>query len=100
MSAPLYAIKHLPSGGYLPAAAGGYTHTEPVLGKPPRLFTSERSANSALRQWLAGSLVVNFSSSWSGIDGYDEHEERSRLEHSRKPDEMRVVKMLLQEIEL
>ena len=99
MSTPLYAIKHLPSGGYLPAAAGSYTHTEPTAKNPPRLFTSERAAKLALRQWLAGPLVVNFSSSWSGIDGYDEHEERSRLEHSRNSDEMRVVEMLLRELE-
>lgn len=100
MTRALYAIKHLPSGDYLPAAAGSYTHTEPTSKYPPRLFASERAAKLALRQWLAGPLVVDFSSTWSGIDGYDEHEERTRLTHSRKPDEMRVVKMLLQEIEL
>jgi hypothetical protein len=49
------AIKHKPSGGYLPQMASyGFTRTEPSLDEPPRLFTKPGAARQALDRWLAG----------------------------------------------
>lgn len=101
---PFFAIKHLPSGGFLPARGTGkrgdtrgYTHDEPSTEKPPRLFTSERSAKLALGQWLAGPLVVRLVSTWAGIDGYDEREDWTRRPHSRDAKDMRVVEIEVRE---
>lgn len=55
----LYAIKHLPTGYFLPerrASDPGYTHLEPVDPevRPPRLFPTPLSAMQALNCWLRG----------------------------------------------
>lgn len=57
-----YAIRHKPSGGYLPEPAGrmgrGGSHVEPATdGTRPRLFTTERAARIALSTWLKGKVV-------------------------------------------
>lgn len=58
-----YAIRHIPTGHYLPEPMGrqgrGGSHTEPLpfsteLAKCPRIFDTERAAKSALGQWLRG----------------------------------------------
>ena len=57
---PLYAIRHKPTGFYLPEPAGrqnrGSSHTEPVdcTDERPRLFISELAARRSLIQWLRG----------------------------------------------
>ncbi len=70
-----WAIRHNPSGGYLPEVGPrmGYTGTDPTSmgeGSPfaPRLFASEAAAKRALTWWLKGITSV----SRSGIDYYDE----------------------------
>jgi len=59
----VYAIRHKPSGGYLPMPRGrlgrGGSHTEPVIPdgsieKHPRLFPNERNAKNCLAAWLHG----------------------------------------------
>uniref|UniRef100_UPI0032195AA1 hypothetical protein n=1 Tax=Chryseobacterium sp. TaxID=1871047 RepID=UPI0032195AA1 len=58
----LYAIRHIPTGFYLPEPTGyggrGGSFSEPVDcsldGPNPRLFTSMLSAKRALTQWLRG----------------------------------------------
>lgn len=60
MSNPLatvYAIRHIPTGNFLPSGRGrGFTHDEPLpaTSKPPRLFLSRRGAHLALKAWLEG----------------------------------------------
>lgn len=55
-----FAIRHIPTGFFLPEPKGamgrGGSWTEPTdpNKEDPRLFRSERSANSALTQWLRG----------------------------------------------
>jgi hypothetical protein len=51
------AIRHRPSGGFLPNVRGyGFTRTEPTLTEPPRLFTKKGPATQALKYWLQGEL--------------------------------------------
>jgi len=49
------AIRHKPSGGFLPAVRGfGFTQMKPSLEDPPRLFTKMGPCNQALNNWLEG----------------------------------------------
>lgn len=49
------AIRHKPSGGFLPTSRGyGFTREKPSLNKPPRLFVRPSSATQALEWWLEG----------------------------------------------
>lgn len=59
----MYAIKHRPSGGYLPRPKGvagrGGSHVEPIIfkdgaGSIPRMFPTMAGAKAALGQWLRG----------------------------------------------
>ena len=56
-----YAIKHLPTGNYLPQLRKkrGHSHTEPLpLDKAvPRLHRTVRTARVALWYWLRGAWV-------------------------------------------
>lgn len=59
-----YAIKHKPTGHYLPEPKGrmgrGGSHVEPVkviqgqLATYPRMFPTKRGAENCLAQWLRG----------------------------------------------
>lgn len=59
-----YAIKHKPTGFFMPQAdksrGKGYTHHVPLdpLKHAPRLFVKKRAANDALRWWLLGHTSV------------------------------------------
>lgn len=51
------AIRHKPSGGFLPAVRGyGFTRTEPTLEEPPRLFQKPGPCRQALNRWLEGEM--------------------------------------------
>ena len=59
----MYAIRHKPSGGYLPRPNGhagrGGSHVEPRVfkdgsGHIPRMFPTMAGAKAALGQWLRG----------------------------------------------
>lgn len=75
-----WAIRHIPTGHYLPQPLGrmrrGGSHVEPVkhmVGEPstePRLFTTKRSASSALGQWMRGKAFASRGMS-SGHPGND-----------------------------
>lgn len=92
-----WAIKHKPSGFFLPTRSQGrnrgYTHDEPTADKPPRLFTSERNAKLALGEWLKGPLHVSQYQDWQG--DWDESWERGK--HNRKADDMVIVEITIQE---
>ena len=63
-----YAIKHIPSGGFLPKRERkGHTHEEPQVGCIPRLFSSRKNANLALKAWLLGEWTEKiYADSYSG----------------------------------
>lgn len=87
-----YAIRHKPTGFYLPATQKrrGFTHDEPMDPKviPPRLFPKKRSASSALDWWLDG-LTSVFHDGEGGEDWKTEKVE------SRRPEDMEVIKLHL-----
>ena len=99
-----YAIKHIPTGNFLPYAkgskGGGFTHVEPEkFPYQPRLFHREQDAKSCLTVWLKGKITV----SRYGGDPYDNYEcsedwhvekgpNRKRREFEIIPIELREVK--------
>ena len=61
MSFELFAIRHKPTGAFLPMRwdkRRGYSFDEPTPGAVPRLLKTEQAAKAALRAWLAGKWVV------------------------------------------
>lgn len=103
----LYAIKHKPSGGFLPELSGqraGYTYTEPV--KPnesyghPRLFETRGAARRALAWWLKGVTTVNVSITPSTAFGPEDYDEDWHTEEKpdRKAEDMEIVPVLLMEL--
>ena len=52
-----YAIRHIPSGDFVPAGgkgAGGHTKQPPSPTRPPRLFETLGAARKALTAYLKG----------------------------------------------
>lgn len=89
-------IRHKPSGHYLPEPAGrlgrGGSHVEPTAfnSQPPRVFTTERSAKSALTAWLRGKFVRSGSRDWeTGI--WEEDDLECIPVPSRKREEMEII---------
>lgn len=69
--APFYAVRHIPTGFFLPTTKKGYTTTEPMDATlvPPRLHISHRRANAAMHAWLRGVHVATWDY-WSSDDCY------------------------------
>lgn len=97
-----YAIRHKPSGGFLPARwkrSRGFSFDEPSTDEFPRLFKSERSASMALSAWLRGE--------WKEKE-YD-HDEWSHTDYvigaspvpveGRKSSDMEIIAFRLVEVE-
>lgn len=85
------AIRHRPSGGFLPATRGyGFTREEPTLIKPPRLFVRPSSATQALDYWLEGEHFEGSEDSESGAINI-------RVIHrpNRKREDMEIVEIEL-----
>lgn len=71
------AIRHKPTGGFLPAVRGyGFTRTEPSLELPPRLFEKPGPCRQALNRWLEGELY----------EGNEDDSGFITLRHVRRPD--------------
>lgn len=65
---PLYAVRHRPTGNYIPRPMGrggrGGSHLEPVMPTEaketrPRFFETKRSAKIFLSSWLKGKYVAD-----------------------------------------
>lgn len=69
----LFAIRHKPSGAFMPEPKGrcmrGGSHLEPEKDVMPRLFHSERSAKAALTQWLRGKHVADYDWDYDDYSG-------------------------------
>lgn len=99
MSPCFYAIKHLPSGRYLPPGLGhggrGFTHVEPENPAvyPPRLFLRKQDAKTALSWWLKGKTTVS-RASYSTFDGSEIDEDwHTEPKPDRIADAMAVVQI-------
>jgi len=95
-----YAIKHLPSGNYLPQLRKkrGHSHTEPLpLDQAvPRLHKSVKNAKLALWYWLRGAWHESYSrSDWEGFVEYEGNEPHKRSE--RRKEDMAIVGMSVRE---
>lgn len=87
-----YAIRHKPSGMFLPAFAKkrGHTNAEPTDALAPRLFMKAHHAKAALAWWLEGAfyqVIVDFE--------YGDYDLRSTPKPHRKADDMEVVAITL-----
>ena len=93
----LFAIKHKPSGGFLPEVSKGYTFSEPDTTSVPRLFTTKGGAKRALTWWLKGETTVKMLGTGWSWDGPDEPEPDWTTKHrpERKEEDMEVVPVLL-----
>ena len=91
-----FAIRHKPSGYFLPAYAKrhGRTNAEPTDALAPRLFMKAHHAKAALDWWLLGVVTLSYRTDWES--GYTETrgldiEPRA----DRKADDMEVVAITL-----
>lgn len=83
------AIRHKPSGGFLPAVKGyGFTRTEPTREAPPRLFEKMGPCKQALSYWLEGELFE------VGIESEDGSQNlRLIRKPNRRASEMEIVEI-------
>jgi len=101
---PLYAIKHVPSGKFLPEPTGrsrrGGSHVGPEDPNehPPRFFTKESTAKIVLSHWLRGIVVAERGT--YGSPDYEPYEDiRTIPVPTRKREEMQIVKFnLIEEV--
>jgi hypothetical protein len=80
-----WAVRHKPTGYYLPDRPTSRSHVEPSADLPPRLFHKESAAKTFLNFWLKGR--------WRAIARNnlgDEHL-RPTWDPSRKPGDMEIV---------
>lgn len=70
--APFYAVRHIPTGFFLPTTKKGYTTTEPMDATliSPRLHTSHKRANQAMHAWCRGVHKARWEYSDSDSDYY------------------------------
>ncbi len=92
-----YAIKHIPTGGYLPSRERrGHTHEEPKTGCVPRLFPKRSSAHLALVAWLKGDWKESHST--DSYTGEWDMDVTIRPRPHRKAQEMIIVPIKLKEV--
>lgn len=94
MNAPrrfFLAIRHRPTGGFLPSVKGyGFTRATPTKEEPPRFFTKIGPCKQALNRWLEGEL-------YEGV--FDDDSGTVDLKLIRRP-ERKAADMEIVEIEM
>lgn len=93
----LYAIRHKPSGLFLPNSPKQQTYTNPTANCIPRLFKKKSHAKCALTAWLAGKFRWRSSTSSWEFSTPDEVELIIDPVPDRKPDDMEIVILTLTE---
>lgn len=91
----LFAIRHKPSGGFLPwnnrISKRGGTWVDPSTTLPPRFFYTRRAAVLALRAWLSGKMTYSVDYDTNAVD-------LSILpDPNRKAEDMEIVDFVLVE---
>lgn len=92
------AIRHKPSGGFLPSVNSyGFTRTEPTKDHPPRLFTKQSAATQALNAWLEGEWFETEVDVDNSIFGEETKTTRIRVQPvaGRTPAAMEIVEIEL-----
>jgi hypothetical protein len=93
-----YAVRHKPSGLYIPRLETGKrrggSHLEPSNEREPRLFFNKISARAFLSNWLQGKMILQHGSGWDG--DYDSYTKVIPQPHRNK-DEMEIVEFDLVE---
>ncbi len=91
-----YAIRHNPSGLFLPAGrARGFTYDEPSSGIP-RLFSKRKAAEMAMKCWLAGPWKKEYETDdWSGSKFTIGASAPDSPPENRKPEEMEIVTVII-----
>lgn len=85
------AIRHKPSGGFLPQMTSyGFTRASPSTTEPPRLFVKPGAATQALNRWLEGEWFEGH---------FDEEANRQDIRIVRRPERKRS-EMEIVEIEI
>lgn len=83
------AIRHNPSGGFLPQMTSyGFTRCNPSLTEPPRLFTKPGAATQALNRWLEGEWMEGFYNDETG-----EQQIKIIPRHDRRRTDMEIVEI-------
>lgn len=93
-----YAIRHVPSGTFLPMKNGrGQTSVEPGEG-PPRLFFTPGQARTALKWWLKGRVKARHTrrSYVGNYDFYDDYDDTLVTEPApeRRAKDMEIVEVV------
>ena len=67
----LYAVRHIPTGKFLPTGKQSFTTMEPMEATevPPRLHISYKRASMAMHAWVRGIHTANWDY-WSSDDIY------------------------------
>jgi len=93
----LYAIRHKPTGHFLPQSKRrrGFTNDEPCPYPLPRLFVREQDAKVALTWWLRGITEAEGHGPFDGPD-FDDGLTTTPVP-GRKAEDMEIVPMVLSE---
>lgn len=103
----VYAIRHKPSGEFMPARMsrcgfGGWSWwREPNQGEPydktPRIFPTKTGARNALSAWLAGRWVqvIEKTGNWEEPEESDNYCVPEKTENARNRDDMEIVSFSL-----
>ena len=101
MSTTFLAIKHTPTGYFLPEygsrkGRGGYTKDEPqdINLFPPRIFRTKAAAINALRWWLEGKSTATYDC-FGEYDGLTQ-----KAQPHRKAEEMKIIEVKISEVEM
>lgn len=93
-----YAIRHKPTGDYMPQLNNqkGYSSTGPMIAGGdlgPRLFISRRRAQMALNAWLRGEWIRVYTMHSDMMDYTSEDIDRMKIEPrpNRKKEDMEIV---------
>lgn len=97
-SAPLFAIRHKPTGRYIPRPpsgrkGGSWAEPTPLDKQPPRFFHRERDAKGFLTAWLKGPVLARQYQTFDGDYDVDIGPNIKRAKEPRIKDEYEVVEI-------
>lgn len=98
MKMQLFAIRHKPTGFFLPQHKGraGGSWIEPTESALPKLFHEERHAKGFLTTWLRGGVTAREYQTFEG--NYDVDIVETPQPHRRRED-MEIVALRLEEVQ-